>query len=145
MATQTGKPSIAKASRKVRVIKAFGWAVGVVVLAGNVLVASNAANKSPKGGIPVISIANPGNGGQKIATPLPAVHDVQMLAPDEMTNLFQAAAEATEEAILNALFSAEAMIGRDGHVRHALPIDEVVRIMRQYGRLGAHVPPASDG
>ncbi len=61
-----------------------------------------------------------------------------------ISELFQAAAEATEEAILNALFSAEAMIGRDGHVRHALPIDEVVRIMRQYGRLGAHVPPASD-
>ena len=57
-----------------------------------------------------------------------------------ISELFQAAAEATEEAILNALFSAETMIGRDGHVRHGLPIAEVVRIMRQYGRPGAHLP-----
>jgi D-aminopeptidase len=57
-----------------------------------------------------------------------------------ISELFQAAAEATEEAILNALFSAETMTGRDGHVRHALPIDEVVRILRQYGRPGAHLP-----
>ena len=61
-----------------------------------------------------------------------------------ISELFQAAAEATEEAILNALFSAETMIGRDGHVRHALPIDEVVRILHRYGRGDAHVPPASD-
>ncbi len=57
-----------------------------------------------------------------------------------INELFQAAAEATEEAIINSLFSAETMVGRDGHVRHALPIDEVVRIMHQYGRLEAHLP-----
>ncbi|PVX81350.1 P1 family peptidase [Paraburkholderia unamae] len=34
--------------------------------------------------------------------------------------LFQAAAEATEEAVLNALFAAEAIEGRDGHYRPAL-------------------------
>jgi D-aminopeptidase len=48
--------------------------------------------------------------------------------------LFQAALEATEEAILNALFAAETMVGRDGHVRHALPLEEVMKIMRRYGR-----------
>ena len=69
MATQSHSPSIAKASRKTRVIKMSGWLTGVVVLAGSVLVASNAADKSPNGGIPVVSIAKPGNGGQKIATP----------------------------------------------------------------------------
>ena len=57
-----------------------------------------------------------------------------------ISELFQAAAEATEEAILNALFSAETMVGRDGHVRHGLPIDEVVRLMHQYGRHQAHLP-----
>jgi D-aminopeptidase len=57
-----------------------------------------------------------------------------------INELFQAAAEATEEAILNSLFSAETMVGRDGHVRHALPIDEVVRIMHKYGRHAAHLP-----
>jgi D-aminopeptidase len=54
--------------------------------------------------------------------------------------LFQAALEATEEAILNSMFAAETMVGRDGHVRHALPIAEVVEILRRYGREAAHLP-----
>ncbi len=49
--------------------------------------------------------------------------------------LFQAAAEATEEAIVNALFAAETMVGRDGHTRHALPVDEVREILGRHGRL----------
>jgi D-aminopeptidase len=57
-----------------------------------------------------------------------------------INELFQAAAEATEEAILNALFAAETMVGRDDHVRHALPLDEVVRLMHQYGHPQAHLP-----
>jgi D-aminopeptidase len=38
---------------------------------------------------------------------------------------FQAVADATEEAILNSLLRAERMVGRDGHVREALPPDRV--------------------
>lgn len=53
---------------------------------------------------------------------------------------FQAAVEATEEAILNSLFAAETMVGRDGHVRHALPTDLVLEIMRQHNRLGPNRP-----
>jgi D-aminopeptidase len=49
--------------------------------------------------------------------------------------LFQAAAEVTEEAIINALFAAETMIGRDGNMRHALPVEDVVSILRRHGRL----------
>jgi D-aminopeptidase len=49
--------------------------------------------------------------------------------------LFQAAAEATEEAILNALFRATTVEGRDGHRREAIPIDRVLEIMRAHGRL----------
>jgi D-aminopeptidase len=49
--------------------------------------------------------------------------------------LFQAALEATEEAILNSLFAAETMVGRDGHVRHALPIDATLAILKRHGRL----------
>ena len=55
-----------------------------------------------------------------------------MLNPDAMTNLFRAAAEATEEAILNALCKAETMTGRDGHVIHALPLDRLEEVMRRY-------------
>ena len=60
-----------------------------------------------------------------------AVCDVQMLAPDAMTDLFQAAAEATEEAILNAMCMAETMTGRDGRVIHALPLDQLQAVMRR--------------
>jgi len=48
---------------------------------------------------------------------------------------FQAVAEATEEAILNALFMATDMTGRDNHKVYALPIDRVLKIMSYYRRL----------
>lgn len=49
---------------------------------------------------------------------------------DLMTPLFQAVVEATEEAVLNSMFKAEAMDGHRGRVE-ALPVDEVVRLYRQ--------------
>ncbi|MCA1554913.1 MAG: P1 family peptidase, partial [Chloroflexi bacterium] len=49
--------------------------------------------------------------------------------------LFQAAAEATEEAIVNSLFKATTLVGRDGNTRHALPIERTLDLMRRYGRL----------
>ncbi len=58
-----------------------------------------------------------------------AVATVRMLAPEQMTPLFQAAAEATEEAILNALTAAETMTGRDGRTAYALPLEDLVRVM----------------
>jgi D-aminopeptidase len=62
------------------------------------------------------------------------VLDVKMLAPAEMTPLFEAAAEATEEAILNALTAAETTTGFKGRVAHALPFDLLDKAMRKYGR-----------
>lgn len=58
--------------------------------------------------------------------------DVKMLAPEAMTNLFQAAAEATEEAILNAMCQAETMTGRNGRTIHELPHDLLVAAMKDY-------------
>ena len=52
---------------------------------------------------------------------------------DAMSPLFMAAIEATEEAILNSLFHAETMSGRDHHEVSALPVDKVLQIMRQRG------------
>ena len=49
--------------------------------------------------------------------------------------LFEAAVEATEEAIVNALVAAETMTGRDGIVAHRLPHDRLVEVMRAHGRL----------
>jgi len=56
--------------------------------------------------------------------------------------VFRATVEATEEAIVNALFKAETMVGRDGNTRHALPLDQVEKIMERYGRPREHVKPS---
>jgi D-aminopeptidase len=57
------------------------------------------------------------------------------LKNDAMSPLFLATIEATEEAILNSLFAAESMTGRDGHEIQALPIDKVLEIMKKYNRV----------
>ena len=59
----------------------------------------------------------------------------RMLVDKALDPLFEAAIEATEEAIVNALVAAETMTGRDGTIAHALPHDRVVDVMRRYGRL----------
>lgn len=51
-----------------------------------------------------------------------------------MPDLFFAVVESVEEAVLNALWRAETMVGRDGHTRLALPLEEVRRVMADYGR-----------
>jgi D-aminopeptidase len=45
--------------------------------------------------------------------------------------VFQAVADATEEAILNSLFQAQTVVGRDGHTRIALPLDAVLERLRR--------------
>ncbi|MEP3211400.1 MAG: P1 family peptidase [Maribacter sp.] len=51
-----------------------------------------------------------------------------------MTPLFLATIEATEEAILNSLFAASTMKGRDGHQAEAIPLDKIIKIMKAYNR-----------
>lgn len=57
--------------------------------------------------------------------------------PDEahrlIDMLFLAVVESVEEAVLNSLLAAETMRGRDGHLLHALPADEVGDLLRQRG------------
>jgi D-aminopeptidase len=48
--------------------------------------------------------------------------------------VYRATVEATEEAIINALFKAETMVGREGNIRHELPYDQVAEIFERYGR-----------
>ena len=61
-----------------------------------------------------------------------AISTLRMLSPEHITPLFQAAAEATEEAILNALTAAETMTGFAGHTAYALPLDRLVEVVKQY-------------
>lgn len=59
---------------------------------------------------------------------------------DLINALFEGVVEATEEAVLNSLFRAETMVGRDDRIVHALPISETVEIMRRYGHDMVHLP-----
>ena len=52
-----------------------------------------------------------------------------MLRHDDLDEMFAAVADATEEAILNALCAAETMIGHCGRTVQALPIDEVRELL----------------
>jgi D-aminopeptidase len=63
------------------------------------------------------------------------IADIRMLADAALDPLFEAAVEATEEAIANALVAAETMTGRDGIVAHRLPHDRLREVMARYGRL----------
>ena len=47
-------------------------------------------------------------------------------------HLFEAVADATEEAALNALFQAVTVTGRDGHVLHALPVERTLDLLRRW-------------
>jgi D-aminopeptidase len=56
---------------------------------------------------------------------------LESVATDAMSPLFQATAEATEEAVLNSLFRAESVRGAIGTVR-ALPLDSILPILREH-------------
>jgi L-aminopeptidase/D-esterase-like protein len=58
-----------------------------------------------------------------------------MLPNDRMDPLFEATAQATEEAIVNALVAAETMTGADNHTAIAIPHDRLRQVLRKFGRL----------
>ncbi len=57
---------------------------------------------------------------------------IQELSNDNMSPLFQAVVEATEEAVYNSLLRAKTVEGHRGRVE-ALPIDEVREVLRVHG------------
>ncbi len=64
-----------------------------------------------------------------------AVFSSAFLHNDYVSPLFMAAIEATEEAIINSLFMAKTSEGTQGHKVEELPKDQVLEIMRKYGRI----------
>ena len=74
------------------------------------------------------STANRINGSDK-------VRNVQVVGNDAMSPLFEAVIEATEEAILNSLFKATTVTGKDKHTIEALPIEDTKAILKKYGRI----------
>jgi D-aminopeptidase len=65
------------------------------------------------------------------------IKQLTMLPNGLMTSLFEATAQATEEAIVNALVAAETMVGRDGNTVYALPHERLQNALRKYGRLAS--------
>ncbi len=73
--------------------------------------------------------ANPGAAG---AT---NVSQLAVLPNERMNPLFEAVVQATEEAIVNAMFAAETMVGINGYKVEALPLDRVHDLLKKYNRL----------
>ena len=60
---------------------------------------------------------------------------VEMMSNDAISPLLLATAQATEEAITNAMVAGRTMVGRDGNMVPGLPHDEVRRILAAHNRL----------
>lgn len=63
------------------------------------------------------------------------VYTNSLLLNDEMSPLFMATIEATEEAIISSLFSAKTTKGIRGRIVEALPVDKVLTILKKYNRI----------
>lgn len=74
------------------------------------------------------STANSGAAARK------GIVTTEMLPNDAMSPLFLATAEATEEAIVNALVAAKTMVGISGNTVHALPHDRLIDLLKEQGR-----------
>lgn len=62
-------------------------------------------------------------------------HTTEELANDQMSGLFEASVEATEEAIYNSLFEATTTKG-NGKTIEAIPLDKVKAVLLKYGVAG---------
>lgn len=62
----------------------------------------------------------------------PSTLNVDIVDDTSINGLFEAAADATEEAIYNTLCMAETMTGNQGRTIEALPLDQVKEIMANY-------------
>ncbi|MCB9703274.1 MAG: P1 family peptidase [Myxococcales bacterium] len=68
------------------------------------------------------------------------IYRIKVLQDPRMNPIYEAAIDATEEAIINALCMAETMAGHSGHTAPAIPLDRLREIMLRYGRGGAPRP-----
>lgn len=89
------------------------------------------------------STGNEGVDPRDCSAPVP----IRMMPNDAMSLLFEAVADATQEAIVNALCMATTMTGINGRVSQALPLDRLQEAMAKYHRLFPAEPssPAQSG
>lgn len=64
-----------------------------------------------------------------------ALEELKLLRNDDTSPLFLAVIEATEEAILNSLFTATTTKGYQGHTVEELPVPRVLEILKKYGKV----------
>lgn len=64
-----------------------------------------------------------------------SLQSTSVVRNDDMTPLFMAAIEATEEAIINSLFAAHDTPTPDGKTVKALPLDRVMQMMQKHSKL----------
>jgi D-aminopeptidase len=57
----------------------------------------------------------------------------EQLDGSDLDGLFKATVEATEEAVVNTLWAAPDVTGREGRVERGLPHDEVLELLRRHG------------
>lgn len=60
---------------------------------------------------------------------------MKVLRNDEMSPLFMAVIEATEEAVINSLFAAVTTTGVNGRTVNELPVNKVLELMKQHGKI----------
>jgi L-aminopeptidase/D-esterase-like protein len=75
------------------------------------------------------STANPG-AANRVENQL-----LEMIPNEEMSPLFEATSQATEESILNALIAAKDMTGKNNTKVYALPQDRLIEILKKYNRI----------
>lgn len=78
------------------------------------------------------STANRGLPASDLSSEPPLTVSVDMLTDAHIDPLFDAAVEATEEAILNALLGAEDMRGRDGMTAYALDAERLLTVLDRH-------------
>jgi D-aminopeptidase len=78
------------------------------------------------------SVAHHGSGEIFVAF---ATSDARSTPDTGLDSLFEAAVDATEEAVLNALWAAPDVEGREGRLQRGLPHDEVLGLLRQHHAL----------
>lgn len=67
--------------------------------------------------------------------PKDGVLTVRVLSDFHLDPLFEAAAEAAEEAVVNALLAGKTSVGRDGNTVHALPVDRLLESLKRHRAL----------
>lgn len=86
------------------------------------------------------SVAHHGSGEIFIAFAPPGRHargeaQGQPVPDRDLNDVFEAVVDATEESVLNALWAAPEVTGREGRIGRALPHDVVLELLESHGRL----------